>query len=193
MNVDDELDIDKLKTAPVDLYQLSNVVDNNVVKKTVYNRLVTMVNAIDTNGFVLKLNITLINHVLKRKLMTPTKTYLILLGYNAKITKIESKTPYIIELVTTAVLNVVKNKIPNLSNLFKKTDYDVIEAKYFTTSDCNKFTNEILNVKINEKQLVIKSDISGFIDNSDLTLIWVGLLGVRFAVRGGEGLNYSPV
>ena len=46
---------------------------------------------------------------------------------------------YITGLPTTAALNVVKNKIPNGSNLVKKTDYDAkisdIETKYFTTSD----------------------------------------------------------
>ena len=44
----------------------------------------------------------------------------------------------------------------------------VIETKYFTASDYNKFTDEILNAKIKEKGLVDKSDTSGFIDNSDL-------------------------
>ena len=53
MNVD-ELDIDKLKTPPVDLYQLSSAVDNDVVKKAVNNKLVTKVNATDTSGFVSK-------------------------------------------------------------------------------------------------------------------------------------------
>ena len=47
-----EFDIDKLKTVPVDLRKLSNVL--KIVKKTVYNELVTKVNAIDTRGFVLK-------------------------------------------------------------------------------------------------------------------------------------------
>ena len=42
----DELDIDKLKTFPDTLSKLSNVVDSNVVKKTVYNKLVTKVNVI---------------------------------------------------------------------------------------------------------------------------------------------------
>ena len=36
----DKLDVDKLKPVPVDLKQLSDVLDNNVVKKTVYNELV---------------------------------------------------------------------------------------------------------------------------------------------------------
>ena len=50
----DELDIDNLKTLPVDLSKLSNEVDNDVVKKTDNNKLVTKVSAIDTSGFVLK-------------------------------------------------------------------------------------------------------------------------------------------
>ena len=52
----DKLDIDKLATVPVDLSKLSNVVKNDVVKKTVYDLLVTNVNNIDTNNFVLKTN-----------------------------------------------------------------------------------------------------------------------------------------
>ena len=50
----DKIDVEKLKTAPVDLSTLSNVVKNEVVKKTVYDKLVTKVHNIDTSGFVLK-------------------------------------------------------------------------------------------------------------------------------------------
>ena len=52
----DQLDIDKLATVPVDLSKLSNVVKNDVVKKTVYDKLVAKVNNIDTSDFVLKTN-----------------------------------------------------------------------------------------------------------------------------------------
>ena len=38
----------------VDLAKLSNVVKNNVVKKTEYNKLVTKVDNINTTGFALK-------------------------------------------------------------------------------------------------------------------------------------------
>ena len=55
----DKLDIDKLVPVPTDLSKLSNVVKNNVVKKTMYHKLVAKVNAIplnniDTSDFVLK-------------------------------------------------------------------------------------------------------------------------------------------
>ena len=39
---------------PVDLSKLSDVVKNDVVKKTVYNKLVAKVDHIDTSDFVLK-------------------------------------------------------------------------------------------------------------------------------------------
>ena len=39
---------------PVDLSKLSHAVKNDVVKKAVYDKLVTKVNNIDTSDFVLK-------------------------------------------------------------------------------------------------------------------------------------------
>ena len=50
----DKIDGDKLKTVPADLTKLKNVVNNDVVKKTVYDKLLAKVNKIDPSGFVLK-------------------------------------------------------------------------------------------------------------------------------------------
>ena len=50
----DEIDIRKLKNVPADLSKLSNVVNNDVVKKTSYDKFDTKINAIDTSKFVLK-------------------------------------------------------------------------------------------------------------------------------------------
>ena len=50
----DKIYVDKLKTVPIDLSKLSNVVDDEVVKKTVYDKLVAKLNDIDTRRFVLK-------------------------------------------------------------------------------------------------------------------------------------------
>ena len=49
-----KLDIVKLVPIPADLSKLSNVVKNDVVKKTDYNKLVTKVDNIDTSDFVLQ-------------------------------------------------------------------------------------------------------------------------------------------
>ena len=39
----DEIDVDKLKTVPIDLAKLTNAVENDLVKKIVYNTKVTSV------------------------------------------------------------------------------------------------------------------------------------------------------
>ena len=67
--------------------------------------------------------------------------------------------PDVSGLVTTTFLNTkVKefdNKIRDFSGLLTKTDYDAkiseIEARYITASDYDKFTSDILNVRINQK------------------------------------------
>ena len=47
----DKLDTDKLVPVPTDLSKLSNVVKMILLKKTVYDKLVTKVNAISLNNF----------------------------------------------------------------------------------------------------------------------------------------------
>ena len=48
----DKIDADKLKTVPVDLAKLSNVVKNDVIKKSEYDKLAAKVNGIDNTKFV---------------------------------------------------------------------------------------------------------------------------------------------
>ena len=48
----DKLDIDRLAPVPNDLAKISNVVKNDVVKKTVYDKLIAKVNNNDITGFV---------------------------------------------------------------------------------------------------------------------------------------------
>ena len=50
----DKLNIYKLLPVPVDLSKLNDVAKNDVVKNTVYDKLVTEVNNIDTGGFALE-------------------------------------------------------------------------------------------------------------------------------------------
>ena len=50
----DKLNIDKLVPVPVDLSKISDVVKNDVVKKIMYEKLVSKVNSIDISGLVLK-------------------------------------------------------------------------------------------------------------------------------------------
>ena len=46
-----KLNIDKLMPVPVDLSKLSALVKNDIVKKTVFDKLVAKVNNIDTSDF----------------------------------------------------------------------------------------------------------------------------------------------
>ena len=66
-----KLDIDKLVPVPVDLSKLSDVVKNNVVKNTVYDKLVAKVNNIDSCGFVLKTKYDTDKSELEKKFLTP--------------------------------------------------------------------------------------------------------------------------
>ena len=61
-------------------------------------------------------------------------------------------------------------KIKYLSNLVKKTYDDAkisnIEFKFITTADYNKFTKDIVDNNTKIKNIVDKSDIAGFINNT---------------------------
>ena len=94
----DKLDIDKLVSVPTDLSKLSNVVKNEVVKKTKYNKKIK--NIEDKIPDITNLGI---------------KTIL-----NTKINEVKTEIPSISGLPTTFALTAVENKIPNVSNLVKK-------------------------------------------------------------------------
>ena len=63
----DPLDIGKLAPVPVDLSKISDVVKNDVVKKTIYNKLVAKVKSIDTSAFVLKTKYDTDKSVIEKK------------------------------------------------------------------------------------------------------------------------------
>ena len=115
----DQLDIEKLVPAPVDLGKLSGVVKNDVVKKDVYDKLVAKVNDIDTSEFILKTRYDTDKSELENKILD-TSGLVKKTDYNTKITEIEDKIPDISNLATKTALNTVENKIPDISDLFKK-------------------------------------------------------------------------
>ena len=102
----DKLDVEKLVPVPVDLSKLSNVVKNEIVKKTVYDKLVAKVNNIDTSGFVLKTKYDADKLELEKKI--PDVSNLVKkLNYNAKVSEIEGKIPSISGFVTASALTAV--------------------------------------------------------------------------------------
>ena len=126
----DKLDIDKLVPVPTDLSKLSNVVKNDVIKKTEYNKLVNKVNNIDTSGFILKTKYDANKLELENKI-PDTSNLIKKTDYNTKITEIEYKIPDTSNLAKKAALTTVENKIPDINSLAKKRDYNtkLTEAK----------------------------------------------------------------
>ena len=119
----DSIGIDKLKTVPNDLAKLSNVVKNDVVKKTEYNTLKNKVDVIDTSGFVTRTRFTTDTNAL-----------------DDTIDKIEKKIPDISRLATKSSVtrliteqedytDKVKKKIPDISGLASKTELTAVENK----------------------------------------------------------------
>ena len=144
----DKLDIDKLVPAPVDLSKLSNVVKNEVVRKTEYNA-----------------KIKNIEDKLPDNTNLATKTIL-----NTNINEVKTEIPSISGLATAFALAAVENEIPNVSNLVKKSDYDTkinkIEKKitdhkhdkYITTPEFNKLTAENFAARLAQANLVTNFD-----------------------------------
>ena len=111
----DKLNIDKLAPFPVDLSKLSDVVKNDVVKKTVYDKLVVKVNNIDTSDFVLKTKSNTDKTDIEKKI--PDVSNLV---RKTKLTELENKIPDISNLATKTAFTTVENKIPSVSNLVKQ-------------------------------------------------------------------------
>ena len=128
----DKIDVDKLKTAPVDLAKLTNAVENDLVKKTVYNTKVTSIegqiaglteNTIDNLANITKLKaIDTNSFVLKRKLASDVTTL------ENEIDTVEKKIPDISGLVTQTSLNAYlqistfNSKVTEVENKIKATD-----------------------------------------------------------------------
>ena len=128
-----KLDIDKLKPLPDDVIKLSNVVTNEVAKKTEHNKLAAKVNAIplnniNTSRFVLKTKYDTDKSELENKI--PDTSGLVKnTDYNTKITEIESKIPDTSNLATKTALTSIENEIPDVSGLATKTELTAVENK----------------------------------------------------------------
>ena len=154
----DKIDVDKLKTTPADLAKLSNVVKNDVVKKTDCNTKVTSIesqiagvtkNTLDNLGHIEKLNaIDTSSFVLKAKL-------------ESDVTTLENK------------IDTVDKKIPNISGLATKTSLNA----YLQTSAFNSKVTEVGNKmksadiiakSANTKAHTIRSDLTGYAKKADV-------------------------
>ena len=147
----DKIDIDKLKTAPTDLAKLTNDVENDLVKKTVYNTKVTSIegqiagltkNTIDNLADITKLKaIDTNSFVLKTKL--------------ASVTTLEKK------------IDTVDKKIPDISGLATKTSLNAyLQTSTFNskvTEEENKIkSTDIIAKSANTKVSTVRSDLTAY-------------------------------
>ena len=147
----DKIDADKLKTVPVDLAKLSNVVKNGVVKKTDYSTKITSIesqiagltkNTVDNLADITKLKAVDINNfVLKTKLASD-------------VTTLENK------------IDTVDKKIPDINGLATKTSLN----DYLQTSTFNSKVTEVENkIEANDtKANTIRSDLTGYAKKADV-------------------------
>ena len=154
----DKIGADKLKTAPVDLAKLSNVVKNEVVKKTDYNAKVTNIegqiagvtkNTLDNLGDITKLKaVDTSNFVLKTKLASD-------------VTTLENK------------IDAVDKRIPDISGLATKTSLnDYLQNSKFN-SKVTEVENKIKDTDIiaksaNTKANTIRSDLTDYAKKTDV-------------------------
>ena len=148
----DKIDADKLKTVPVDLAKLSNVVNDDVVIKTDYNTKVTSIenqiagvtkNTLDNLGDITKLKaVDTSNFVLKTKLASD-------------VTTLENK------------IETVDKKIPDISGLATKTSLisylqtATFNSKVIEVENKIKFA-DIIAKSANTKANTIRSDLTGY-------------------------------
>ena len=157
----DKIDADKLKTVPVDLAKVSNVVKNEVVKKTDYNTKVTYIesqiagvtkNTVDNSADIKKLKaIDTNSFILKTKLASD-------------VTTLENK------------IDAVDKKIPDISGLATKTNLNA----YLQTSTFNSKVTEVENKikaadiiakSANTKANTIRSDLTSYAKKADVIQI----------------------
>ena len=166
----DKLDVDILVPVPIDLSKLSDVIKNDVVEKDVCNAKIKYIEdkIHDITNLATKTTLnTKINEV-KGEIPNITNSATNA-SLNAKINKVKGEKPNITNLATTSALTTVENKIPSVSNLVKKTDYntkinkigkkvtDHNHDKYITAPEFNKFTAEFFALRLKRASLASKT------------------------------------
>ena len=154
----DKIDINKLKTAPVDLAKLTNAVENDLVKKTDYNTKVTSIetqiagltkNTVDNLADITKLKAIDTNSlVLKTKLASD-------------VTTLENKT------------DTVDKKIPDISGLANKASLNAYSQTATFNSKVTEVENkikatDIIATSANTKANTIRSDLTGYAKKAEV-------------------------
>ena len=127
----DKLDIDKLAPVSTDLSKLSNVVKNDVNKKTYYNAKIADIEGKirDISNLATKTALSAVENKIPNVSGLATKTAL---------TTVENKIPDIGNFTTKTAITNLSNTVPNITTSIKKSDYDTkiaeIESKYVSNT-----------------------------------------------------------
>ena len=147
----DKIDVHKLKTAPVDLAKLTNAIENDLVKKTVYNTKVTSIAAQITG--LTKNTVDNIADIKKLKAID-TNSFVTRTKFSADTTALDDK------------IDGVEKKT-DISGLATKTSLNsYLEISTFNskvTEVENKINSaDIIAKSANTKSNTIKSDLTGY-------------------------------
>ena len=136
----DKRDVDKLKTAPVDLAKLTNAIENDLVKKTVYNTKVTNIEnqiaGLTKNTVDNLADITKLKAIDTNSFVTRTK-------FSADTNALDDK------------IDGAEKKNPDISGLATKTSLN----SYLQTSTFNSKVIEVEN-KIKDAEIIAKSAVT---------------------------------
>ena len=158
--------------------KLSDVAKNDVVKKTVYDKLVAKVNNIDTSDFVLKTKYNTGKTELEKKI--PDVTDFV---KKTKLTELENKIPNVSSLATKTALTVVENEIPSVSSLVKKPDYctkiteieekltDHNHNKYIATPEFNTLAVSVFKARLAQANFITKTDFDAELSSLNSKII----------------------
>ena len=136
----DKIDTDKLKTAPTDLAKLTNAIENDLVKKTVYNTKVTSIEA-QIAGLT-KNTVDNLADITKLKAID-TNSFVTKTNFSADTNALDDK------------IDVAEKKIPDISALATKTSLN----NYLQTSTFNSKVTEVEN-KIKDADIIAKSAVT---------------------------------
>ena len=130
----DQIDTDKLKTVPDDLAKLTNVVKNEVVKKTDFSA---------------------DNYVTRTKFSTDTNTL------DDKTDKVDKKNPDVSGLATKSSVTILFRDLDDRTDKLKINDYaeKTSLTNYMLTSNFNSKSTELEN-KIKDADIIAKSAVT---------------------------------
>ena len=155
----DKIDVDKLKTTPADLAKLSNVVKNDVVKKTDYSIKAT---SIETQiAGLTKNTVNNLADITKLKAFD-TNSFVLKTKLDSDVTTLENK------------IDTVDKKIPDISGLATKTSLNAylqlstLNSK--VTEVENKIAADIIAKSANTKASTIRSDLTDYAKKADVAI-----------------------